>query len=206
VFGLLLGLLSVATYQNAADVAKSVDLEAAAVASLYQGLTAYPEPLRGELQFLVRDYTQYVIHKDWPAHREGEIWNGGAARLQVIQQKILSLDASDPAKAVVQSQTLSAFNALVSAREQRLTGVRTAIPGVLWYVVAIGVVINITLIWLLDMRFTTHMILGGVMSFFLGVVLFLLVGMDRPMRGSVSVTPQAFQVVYDHVMRWDEAP
>eukprot|EP01036_Dinobryon_divergens_P056637 gene56636-75631_t len=49
-------------------------------------------------------------------------------------------------------------------------------------------------IWLLDMRFTTHMILGGVMSFFLGVVLFLLVGMDRPMRGSVSVTPQAFQV------------
>ena len=79
-YGLLLGLLSVATYQNAAQIQTSVQREAGTLALLYRGSTAYPEPLRSELQYLLRDYTLYVVNKDWPAHNEGRILQGGAAR------------------------------------------------------------------------------------------------------------------------------
>jgi hypothetical protein len=81
-YGLLLGLLSVATYQNAAQIQTFIQREAAALALLYRGSTAYPEPLRSELQYLLRDYTLYVINKDWPAHQEGRIPQGGAARMR----------------------------------------------------------------------------------------------------------------------------
>ena len=79
-YGLLLGLLAVATYHNAAQIQTSVQREAATLALLYRGSVAYPEPLRSELQFLLRDYTLYVVHKDWPAHHQGRILQGGAAR------------------------------------------------------------------------------------------------------------------------------
>jgi hypothetical protein len=39
------------------------------------------------------------------------------------------------------------------------------------------------------MRFFTHIILGVIVAFFLGVVIFLIIAMDRPMRGEVSVQP-----------------
>lgn len=203
-YGLLLGLLSVATFDNAARVEASVDREASSIASLYRSVSAYPEPLRAELQYLLRDYTLYVIHKDWPAQSEGKIWNGGALRLQVIGKNILALEPTNNPQRLLQEQCIKYFDDLNNARQERLTGVSTAIPGVLWYVVAIGALINILLIWLLDMRFTLHMILGGIVSFFLGVMIFLISAMDRPLQGSVSISPEAYKTMYGLVMQWDE--
>jgi hypothetical protein len=48
------------------------------------------------------------------------------------------------------------------------------------------------------------MILGGIVAFFLGIVIFLIIAMDRPMRGEVSVQPGAYQLVYDVLMQWDD--
>lgn len=203
-YGLLLGLLSVTAFSNASGVAASADREAASIASLYRTVSAYPEPLRGEIQYLLRDYTQYVINKDWPAHNSGESWNGGNLRLQVIQQKLISLHPTSHTQNLLQDQSMKYFGELNDARQQRVTGVTTAIPGVLWYVLIIGALINIFLVWLLDMRLTLHLILGGILSFFLGVMIFLIAAMDRPLQGSVSVPPDAYRMMYNDVMQWDE--
>jgi hypothetical protein len=52
IYGLLLGLLAVATYQNHTDVEKAVSSEASSLAALYRDVTAYPEPQRTELKTL----------------------------------------------------------------------------------------------------------------------------------------------------------
>ena len=79
-YGLLLGLLSVATYQNVEKINAFVGHEAASLGLLYRSTSSFPEPLRADLQALQRDYALYVINKDWPAHEQGEIFQGGAAR------------------------------------------------------------------------------------------------------------------------------
>lgn len=203
-YGLLLGLLAVAAFNNVASVEASVDREAAGIAALYRLMAAYPEPERSQVQYLLRDYTQYVIHKDWPAHHQRKIWNGGALRLQVITQKLIGFEPANHSENLLQDQSIKVLDQIDTARQQRLTGVNTQINGVLWYVVIIGAFLNIILIWLLDMRFTLHMILGGLISFFLGVVIFLIAAMDRPLQGAVSVRPDAFQRTFDQAMQWDE--
>ena len=70
---------------------------------------------------------------------------------------------------------------------------------------AIGALINIMLIWMLNMRFFTHLLLGAIVSFFLGVMIFLIASLDNPMRGEVSVSPDNYQLVYDVLMVWDDA-
>jgi hypothetical protein len=59
IYGLLLGLLAVATYQNHSDVEKTVSNEASALAALYRDVSAYPDPMRSELEAFLRDYTRY---------------------------------------------------------------------------------------------------------------------------------------------------
>jgi hypothetical protein len=83
----------------------------------------------------------------------------------------------------------------------RQHSVLTGIPPIMWYVVIIGAVINIGLLWLLDMDFISHMILGGLVSFFLGTVILLIVAMDNPFRGEVSVSPEPFEELYWTRMR-----
>ena len=202
-YGLLLGLLAVAAYQNYDDVRKSAFTEAASLANMYRDATRYPEPVRSEVQELLRDYKLYVIYKDWPAHREGVIFRGGTNRLNMIQHAILKFRPRTVSDELLHAQTLADFKDFASARQSRLAGVQTAITGVLWYALAIGALINIVLIWMLDMRFFTHILLGGIVAFFLGVMIFLIASMDNPMRGELSVSPGIYQFVYDGVMRWE---
>src|SRR5262249_59194315 len=70
-YGLALGLIAVATWENYTDIDGVVGTEAAAVASFYRDLDGYPQPFRGRLEDMMRDYTKLVIEKEWPAHKKG---------------------------------------------------------------------------------------------------------------------------------------
>jgi hypothetical protein len=202
-YGLLLGLLSVATYQNTKDVEDNINREALGIGTIYRATSGYPEPLKGELQANLRDYTLYVIKKDWPAHRKGVTQMGGEHRLQVIREQLLSFEPGGKTQEILHNEVLKYFNATIGHREHRLSGVTTSIPTVLWYVVGIGALINIAFMWMLDMKFVPNLILNGLVSFFLGVMIFLIYSMDRPLRSAVSVAPTAYQSTYDAIMKWD---
>ena len=78
-------------------------------------------------------------------------------------------------------------------RWERISDIRTRIPPVLWWVVCIGALLNIVLIWMLYMEIHLHLILGGILSLFLGLMIFLVAALDNPFRGAVSVGPDDFQ-------------
>jgi hypothetical protein len=73
----------------------------------------------------------------------------------------------------------------------------------LWYVVFIGAFLMIAFLWMLHMELVSQIILGGITAFFLGIMIFLIYAMDRPLQGAVSIPPDSFTSVYDLVMRWD---
>ena len=203
-YGLLLGLLSVATYQNVEKISAFVGQEAASLGLLYRSTDSFPEPLRTDLQALQRDYALYVIRKDWPAHEQGEIYQGGAARIAVIREKLMSFEPASANQQILLDQTLTILNDMSRSRVERLTSVDLRLPGVFWYVLLIGAAINVVLIWMLDMRFFAHLLLGGLVSFFLGVMIFLIAALDYPMRGAVAIDASAYQLIYDRVMAADE--
>jgi hypothetical protein len=46
-----------------------------------------------------------------------------------------------------------------------------------------------------------HLLLGGVISFFLAMMISLIALMDHPFRGEVGVSSDAFQLIYDQLMK-----
>jgi len=56
---------------------------------------------------------------------------------------------------------------------------------------------------MLYMELVSQIILGGITAFFLGIMIFPIYTIDRPLSG-VSVRPDSFQSVYDLVMRCEE--
>lgn len=203
-YAVLLGLLTIATFQSTKDVVDTVGREASSLSTLYNAADGYPDPIRTELKAELRDYIRYVIDKDWPAHRRGLVLMGGEHRLQAIRRTLLSFEPTTKTREALQNEMLSYLDAMTVAREQRLSAVTAAIPGVLWYVVIIGALLTVMFMWMLHMNLTSQILLGGVTALFLGIMLFLIFAMDRPLRGAVSVTPDSFQSVYEQVMKWDD--
>ena len=200
-YGLLLGLLAVAAYQNYSDVDDGVTREAASLIALYHMVSAYPSPTREELQHEISAYTLDTINRGWALQRQGILPSGGPQHMSRIYNTLLAFKPRTISQQIIHAETLREMNHYDALRRIRLADVQTGIPAVLWYVVAIGAVIAIILVALFDMELQVHLILGGLFSLFLGMMIFLVAVMDHPFRGQVSVSPEALQAVYNSLMK-----
>ncbi|MFM8708079.1 MAG: hypothetical protein ACKOHK_08350, partial [Planctomycetia bacterium] len=60
----------------------------------------------------------------------------------------------------------------------------------------LGAVLTIGMCWLFEMKFITHLVLGGILATYLGTMMYLIVDMNQPFRGDVSITPEVFETLY----------
>jgi hypothetical protein len=141
--------------------------------------------LRSELRSQLRDYTHYVIEKDWPAHRKGRVLVGGDHRLQAIRQALFSYELTPKPQEALHGAMLRYFNDMNVAREQRLSAVSSSIPDLLWYVVIIGSIFMIVFLWMIHMDLIPQIILGVSTALFLRLTTFLIYAMDHPLQGAV---------------------
>jgi hypothetical protein len=200
-FGLLLGLVAVATYQNYFSVADTVDKEASSIAALYRDFGAYPQPIRDRLRDRLRDYTRYTIEDGWPLQRRGIAPTGGTDRITKLSELLFTFVPSNRSEEIMHTQVLRHFDNVVELRQSRLANVTLGLPAVLWWVVAFGALLNIVLIWLQDMEIHVHLILGGVLASIIALVIFLIAALDNPFRGEVSVGPDSIALVYETFMK-----
>lgn len=200
-YGLLLGLIAVAAYQNYSEVEASVSNEAAALAALYEDVSVYEDPYGQDLRWLLRDFCRYTIRYGWPEYQKGLIPTGAEVRLRAFHERLLAFQPQTTAEEIVHSESLRQFNAFMEKHRISQQAVTTGIPAIMWYVVLIGAVLNIMLVWLFDIDFLSHLALGGVLAFFLGTVILLIASMDNPFRGEVSIQPEAFETLYWDRMR-----
>lgn len=204
-FGLLLGLLSVATYQNYTDLGTLVDKEASSIGSLYRDFTAYPQPIRGQLQDRLLEYARYTIVDGWPKMRNGIVPEGGTTRINELFNVLVTFEPTKKSEVIFHTEAVEEFNNLIVLRRDRLASVSTGLPAVLWWVVTFGALGNIILIWLQDMQIHVHMILGGVLASILGLVIFSIAALDNPFRGNVSVGPDAIVLIYETLLEQDNS-
>ena len=109
IYGLLLGLLAVATYQNHTDVEKAVASEASSLAALYRDISAYPEPDRQELKALIREYTRSTIEDAWPLQRQGiDPWK--VNRAAPLHARLASIEPKTEGQKSLHDAALRQFN------------------------------------------------------------------------------------------------
>jgi hypothetical protein len=204
-YGILIGLIAVAAYQNFGNVSDIVTKEASSLAAMYRDLGGYPQPIRGRLQDGLREYTRNEIDLGWPQMQRGVVPGDGTHRLEQFMDDLLRFNPEAKSQEIIHAETLRQLNNFMDLRRSRLNNVTAGIPGVLWWVVGIGALICVVLVAMLDMEVHVHLILGGSLALFLGLVIFLIAAMDNPFRGTVSVTAAALESVYQTLMRPDDA-
>jgi len=201
-YGIMLGLIAVGVWEGYNGARTAVALEAGAVAALYRDVSGYPEPQRSTLQADLREYTRYEIDVAWAEHRKGIISPGGMQRLWRFQDKLQAFEPRTEGQKALYFETLRAYNDLVQKRSLRLDSITSHLPRPLWRFVLIGAVLSFAVSWFFQPKnLAMHLWMTAFFAVLLGLEIHLLFLMDNPYRGSIGVSPQAFQVVYDMLMR-----
>jgi hypothetical protein len=137
--------------------------------------------------------------------KAGIVPTEGSHLVTIFVEDLVAFEPSKKSEEILQAEALRQLNSFIELRRSRLANVTTGIPGVFWAVVAIGAVLTILLLAMLDMEIHVHLILGSAVSLFLGLVIFLIAAMDNPFRGEVSVGPEPFETIYDTLMKPNDA-
>jgi len=196
-YGITLGLLVVATWQNYSDVETRVGEEAAAVGALYRDVSSFPDPNRTVFQADLRQYVRQVIDVAWPQQRKGIVPGGEGDTLTTLQTHLIRLEPATEGQKVIYAEAYRGFNTIAELRGRRLQSVRGGLPAPLWTIVLAGAFLCIAMTWFFDIRSRSmHFWMTVMLCAILGLLIYLLGELDNPFRGEISVSAEPFEIMY----------
>ena len=200
-YGVMVGLIAVGGWEQFSATDEKVAMEASALAAVYRDVSAYPEPARSRLQADLRAYTQNVVHKSWPLQRRRIIPAETNQILWSFQADLVAFQPDTNAQNILHAEAMRTYNELVELRRMRLHSVESGLPGAVWVVVALGAVICLSVSWFFEtVTFAVHFWMVTLTALLLGAIVWLLVALDHPFLGEVSIGPEPFEQVYATIM------
>jgi hypothetical protein len=201
-YGLAVALIAVSVSQTYSDVSKIISGEASALNALYRDVSSYPEPIRLELQQELREYTDQVIHGAWPSQRQGRTPTAGFAHMTRFQALLNKFEPATEGQKILHAETLRAYSLLIQARRMRLDAATTSLPSVMWGVIVAGAFISLSAAFFFKVEDARlHGILVTLLAVFMGLVIFMILALDRPFRGDLGLPPDPYQLIYDQLMK-----
>lgn len=198
----MLGLIAVGVWESHDAARTAVAAEVGSLAVLYRDVSGYPEPDRSMFRTELREYTRYEIDAAWPEHRKGIISPGGIKRLWLFQDKLQTFEPRSKGQEMLHLETLRAFDDFDQKRTLMLDTVTSHLARPLWVFVILGAVLSFVVSWFFQLKsFTMHVWMTVFFAVLLGMEIDLLVIMSHPYRGSLGVSPEGLQIVYDMLMR-----
>ena len=134
----------------------------------------------------------------------GKVPDQGWKPLRELGTAIATIRPQNLGEAVIEAEMLRTWNELYLARSSRLSAVEGHIPGVIWWIILLGAAITTCYTYYFGFEnFGMHMAMTATVAATLALVIVLIIALDWPFRGQVSVTPDPFIMTQ---RSWSEMP
>ncbi|HZB91728.1 MAG TPA: DUF4239 domain-containing protein [Stellaceae bacterium] len=196
VYAVLLAFIAVAAWASFDSADHVVQQEANLVGNLYRDSIAIPEPARSEMRADIKQYLDLVITKEWPAQREHRLNTQAWMAVEKLHGAITGIDAKTLGQSVVEAEMLKTLNDLYNARRSRILAADDGIPNTIWWILVLGGIITVGFSFFFGMpNMKMHYAMTGLLAASMALVMVLIVALDWPFRGQVSISPEAYQAV-----------
>ncbi len=192
-YGITVGLITIATWENYDQTEDLVKDEAANIGALYGNFSGFNDSTEKILKQTLKTYTEFVIEKSWPAQKKGEMLDGEVNILNQLEVQLSEISPSNKREEIYLSKTLNAFNFFIDARRHRLDAVDDGLPAAMWWTLLLCAIVSIITTYFLyldDVRL--HVALTSALSLVIALLIFLIASMDNPFKGEFSVSPQPY--------------
>lgn len=206
-YGLATALTAVQVWEAYEHVKQVNKDEAALIGVLYRNVSGYPEPIRTALREDLREYTDNIIHEAWPLQRKGVIPSEGVHRMDVFQSKLVSFEPANKAQEILALETLASYSRMLEVRRMRIDSVQRQLPGILWLVIVLGALISMVSTFYFPVTDPhIHRVQVSLLATFIGLIIFMIMALDRPYRGDLGLTPKPYKVMYEQLMSGPPSP
>jgi hypothetical protein len=195
IYAVLLGFAVIVVWEKFSSAGEAVTQEAAGVVSVYRLSGGLDAGTQAAVRAKLRNYVETVTNKDWPAMSQGRLDPSAGDALSEIYEAVLSFNPQTRRDEAVLNATLRDLDILVQGRRTRLVLVSDVMPSVLWYVLFAGAFVTLMFTFFFGSRsLRAQTFMAGLLATLMFMGLFVIVEIDHPFTGPVSVGPDALLV------------
>ena len=203
-YAVLLAFIAIATWESFSRASDIVQNESNYAGGMYLD-TAGLSPAKGkEIRDALERYINVVIQQEWPLQREGKTPDQAWKPLRDLATAIATINPQTSGESVIEAELLRTWNDLYDARSARLSAVQGHVPGVIWFIVIFGAAITTAYTYFFGFEnFGLHLAMTGTVAATLALVIVMIIALDWPFRGQISVSPEPFVMT---LQSWADAP
>jgi protein-S-isoprenylcysteine O-methyltransferase Ste14 len=200
VYAVLIAFIVVDVFEAAAKANEIATAEANQLSALMLTSTGLPKAQGDEIRTELREYINIVVKKEWPAQQAGrandETYEPGWTALGTIGKTLASYGPATSGQNVNKGEMLADSNALMTARRQRIIAAADHLPDVVWQILILAGIVAVVYTYLFGAHsFRIHLAITGLIATTISLVFVLIIALDYPFRGDVSVGDDAFTSV-----------
>ena len=157
-----------------------------------------PAELGARVRNDVEAYIDNVVNKEWPSqkayHMEESNFTEGWTLLRRIGVDLANYEPANMGQTTVKEEMLHGINEVFSARSAGFWTANAHLPDATWQMMICGLILVMVYLYLFGPHsFKIHMVVTALTMVAIGLVFSLIIALDYPFRGDLSVDDEAFR-------------
>ena len=197
-YAILLAYVTIVVWQQFDTTSSTVELEAVAAGNVYHGVDEFADPMRENVQSLLKTYVETTINTEWSMLGNGQFSPQADQLAHDLRGAIQQLPVDTLREQVMLDHVLGQYETMVSERRLRIFQAQVGIHPLLWAMLIVGAVLTIGFTYLFGMEnWVAHAVMIAGLAVTIGGLLFMIQQVNYPFSGEVHVSPEAFQAVLE---------
>jgi hypothetical protein len=190
-YAVLLAFAIIVVWEKFTDADNIVAREAGAATNVYRLSYGMAEAPATSLRAKLSAYLAATISDDWPAMEHANESSSARRALDAVYGSVLVSLSAQSHSALV-AEILHQLDEITQARRSRLAAADGTVPGVIWPVLFGGAAATIGFTFFFgSQNLRAQSLMTGLLSVMILSGLFIVLVIDRPFSGAVTVTPDA---------------
>jgi hypothetical protein len=194
IYAVLLAFMVIAMWESYDAAKANVAQEASLLVPMYRQSQAMAPEKGAQMRHLIREYAEGVA-KGWENFRHT---GKGSANARYNANKIVavftSMEPATKSREIVTAQFLTTFSEMLLARNKRILQASESLSWIMWVAVIGGAMVTVGMTFVLYMDHPMpQYVMTCVLSTAIGLLLFLMVVLNRPFLGPLGIEPEPYE-------------
>jgi hypothetical protein len=197
VYAVLIAFIVVDVFETFAKGDEIATAEANKLSNLMLDSAGLPPQMAETVRADLNRYTDIVVKSEWPSQQKGNlgeaVFEPGWTVLAHLSTKLAVFEPATMGQNVNKGEMLHAMNDLFKSRRSRILAAGEHLPDIVWQILLLAGAVAVGYTYLFGAHsFPIHMAITGLISATISLVFVLIIALDYPFRGEVSVGDEAF--------------
>ena len=202
IFAVILAFIAVAVWETSSKAQDVVEAEANEATDILRNAVVYPEAMARRVRAGLRRYLSMVVTEEWKLQQNGAISLAAWHTIEDLHNDLLAFTPGTTREAIVHEIVLKHVDDLINARRSRQHLMGSSLNPLIWIVLMVlGLLTIVSCYFIGSHGIGIQMALTGFVGAAIGAMLSLIIAMDYPFRGSLSIEPAPFERVLEDLER-----